>query len=150
MKNMILTAICCVLAVVATSEMTLAGGGGGKNNNKSRIILTNTDEPGQGTDYAVYVRKEGTRVPNTIGQLDLIFVGAGQTRQTNELKQGQYEITIIEASTVANLDDDTQIDEGDLEGLETETVTLGADDLDVEISTAGGIDDGSEDPETGT
>lgn len=97
MKNFIVCGLVAICAVVMTGDEALAtGGGGGKTKSRARVVFRNT-EPAAGEGIAVWVRPVGTALPATLGQLrsQLIFAGPGETRSTNQLKNGAYEVSSV-------------------------------------------------------
>lgn len=92
-------------AVLISSSDALAGGPSGKTSSRARVVLTNT-EATAGIGIAAWVRPVGTPLPATLGAFrsKLIFLGPGETRRTSRLKNGNYQVSIVNAADTAGPD----------------------------------------------
>jgi len=122
-----------------TSYAIGGGGGGGKKASSARVVITNV-EAVSGISVAAWVRRVGTNVPSTLGGLrsQLIFLGPGETRQTNNLRNGDYIITTVDVNNLA-LPDNTPIDQDDIESVAIASTTFAIDGVDrtVDVNSAG-------------
>lgn len=103
MKNLIVFGLVAACAVLMSAESVLAvGGGGGKQANSARMVFNST-VPAGGIGLAVYVRAPGEAIPSTLGALrsKLIYLNPGETRQTKKLKNGSYQIFLVNSAITA-------------------------------------------------
>lgn len=134
MKNILMiacAAVCAILVSGNTAHAIGGGGGGGKVARSAKVVMTNTEPVAGGISIAAWVRPVNTPLPRTLGALrsQLIFMGPGETRSTNNLRNGNYSITTVD---VANLmaPDNTPLD----------AATVGAVTIDSENFAINGVD----------
>lgn len=142
MKNFLMIACVAVCTVFMAGNTSYAigggnGGGGGKVASSARVVMTNTESTG-GVPVAAWVRLAGTNVPSTLGALrdQLIFMGPGETRQTNNLRNGNYIITTVDVRNI-QLPDSTPIDQAAINSVEIDSSSFEINGVDRTVNVSG-------------
>lgn len=133
-------AVCTILVSGNTAHAIGGGGGGGKTARSARVVMTNTEPVAGGASIAAWVRTVNTPVPRTLGALrsQLIFMGPGETRSTNNLRNGNYTITTVDVANLA-APDNTPLDVAtvNMVTIDSQSFAINGVDRTVNVNSAG-------------
>ena len=136
MKNFLMIAclaVCTALVSTSTSYAVVGGGGGGgKVASSARVAVQNSEPVAGGAGIAVWIRTTGTRVPATVDALrdELIFLGPGESRNTNNLRNGNYLITSVDIESLNLIPGDTPINQAAIDANDITTSSFSIEGVD--------------------